>query len=95
MARKYELTIILSPDTEEDEEKAVLSRIKELIETNNGEVIEVDRWGKRKLAYEINDFTEGIYNLVKFTGETNFITELERVVRLLNPVIRCLVINVE
>ena len=87
---KYEVLYVLNPNLTEEETQAVVEKFKTLIE-QNGTVDEMDEWGKRKLAYEINYLTEGYYVLVKFTSGPEFPAELDRVLGITDGVIRSLV----
>ena len=84
---KYETIFVLDSTKTEDE-------IKSLIEAN-GEIESVDEWGKRRLAYPINDLTEGYYVLINFKSGTDFPAELERVYGITEGVIRDIVIKSE
>ena len=87
---KYEVLYVLNPNLSEEETQGVVEKFKTLIE-QNGTVDEMDEWGKRKLAYEINYLTEGYYVLVKFTSGPEFPAELDRVLGITDGVIRSLV----
>ena len=87
---KYEVLYILNPNLTEEETQGIVEKFKTLIE-QNGTVDEMDEWGKRKLAYEINYLTEGYYVLVKFTSGPEFPAELDRVLGITDGVIRSLV----
>ena len=86
----YELLYIIDAAKTEEEIAALVERFKTLIE-QNGTIDEMDVWGKRKLAYEINYLTEGYYVLVKFTSGPAFPAELDRVMGITDSVIRSLV----
>ena len=88
---KYEVLYILNPNLTEEETQGIVEKFKTLIE-QNGTVDEMDEWGKRKLAYEINYLSEGYYVLVKFTSGPEFPAELDRVLGITDGVIRSLVI---
>ena len=75
---KYEVLYVLNPNLSEEETQGVVEKFKTLIE-QNGTIDEMDEWGKRKLAYEINYLSEGYYVLVKFTSGPEFPAELDRV----------------
>lgn len=92
--RNYETVIILNPELNEEENKAVVEKFSGLISAN-GEVQKVDLWGKRKLAYLIEDFSEGYYVYAEFAAEPEFIKELERNYKISDAVIRYLVVNKE
>ncbi|MBQ5349967.1 MAG: 30S ribosomal protein S6 [Oscillospiraceae bacterium] len=87
---KYEVLYVLNPNLSEEETQGVVEKFKTLIE-QNGTIDEMDEWGKRKLAYEINYLTEGYYVLVKFTSGPEFPAELDRVLGITDGVIRSLV----
>ena len=87
---KYEVLYVLNPNLNEEETQAVVEKFKTLIE-QNGTVAEMEAWGKRKLAYEINYLSEGYYVLVKFTSGPEFPAELDRILGITDGVIRSLV----
>ena len=87
---KYEVLYVLNPNLSEEETAAVVEKFKTLIE-QNGTVDEIEEWGKRKLAYEINYLSEGYYVLVKFTSGPEFPAELDRILGITDGVIRSLV----
>lgn len=89
---KYETIFIINPNLGDDETVAVTEKFKSLI-AENGEVLKVDDWGKRKLAYEINDLREGHYVLIEFTADKSFVTELERKYRIDDSIMRSLVVK--
>jgi len=66
--RAYETLFILKPDLEEEAITAAIERLTTLIQNNNGTVEQVNRWGKKRLAYEIQDYREGYYTLILFHG---------------------------
>ena len=87
---KYEVLYALNPNLTEEETQAIVEKFKTLIE-QNGTVDEMEEWGKRKLAYEINYLTEGYYVLVKFTSGPELPAELDRILGITDGVIRSLV----
>ncbi len=90
VTEKYEVLYILNPNLSEEDTQAVVEKFKTLIE-QNGTVDEMEEWGKRKLAYEINHISEGYYVLVKFTSGPEFPAELSRILGITDSVIRSLV----
>lgn len=86
--REYEVMAIVDPDADEQQIGGVVDRITGILSERGGEVSSVDRWGRRKLAYEINRKSEGIYVLVKFKSEAAALTELDRVLTLADEVLR-------
>ncbi len=89
----YETMFIVSVTGGEEATAAVVAKFKALIEAN-GTIGEWNEWGKRKLAYPINDMTEGYYILVTFKSEPNFIAELQRLFNINENIMRSLVIKV-
>ena len=87
---KYEVLYVLNPNLTEEETQAIVEKFKTLIE-QNGTVDEMEEWGKRNLAYEINYLTEGYYVLVKFTSGPELPAELDRILGITDGVIRSLV----
>ena len=87
----YEVVIIFKPDLGEEATAALVERFKTLIE-QHGTVAEVDEWGKRHLAYPIDDITEGYYVLITFTADAAFPAELDRVMRINDNVMRSLIV---
>ena len=87
---KYEVMYIINPNFTEEQTAAVVEKFKALVEAN-GTLDELEEMGKRKLAYEINDMTEGNYVLVKFTSDPAFPAELDRVLGITDGVMRSLI----
>ena len=90
ISEKYEVLYVINPNLSEEETQGLVEKFKTLIE-QNGTIDEMDVWGKRKLAYEINYLSEGYYVLVKFTSGPAFPAELDRVMGITDSVIRSLV----
>lgn len=93
--RKYETIFILHPSLDEEAVKANVEKFKGVIENNGGEIENVDAWGKRKLAYEIQKVGEGHYTLINFNANPELLKELDRVFRITDSVIRHIIINSE
>ena len=87
----YEVVYILDPAMGEEAIAAMIEKFKTLVETQ-GTVTEVDEWGKRRLAYPINDLNEGYYVLVTFTAEPSLPAELDRVLKITEGVMRSMII---
>ena len=90
----YEMIVILKPNTEEALKKDVLQRLYDVI-NENGKLGEVDDWGIRKLAYEINHIKEGNYVLINFEADPSIIKELERRSQITDAIIKYLVVKKE
>jgi small subunit ribosomal protein S6 len=91
--RPYEIMVILDASLEEDAIRAVLDRATEVIRTNGGTPGRVDRWGKRRFAYELRHRWEGYYVLMDATSEPVAMDELDRLFHLADEVIRHKVIR--
>ncbi|MDI9490646.1 MAG: 30S ribosomal protein S6 [Clostridiaceae bacterium] len=94
MSKQYELLYVLNPSIGEDALESLSQRIQDLV-AGQGENLEVDVWGRRRLAYEIEDETEGYYVLINFNSEPDFPNEINRVLRITDNVLRYLVTAVE
>ncbi len=90
---KYEVTVILSAKLEEEARTAALEKVKAYISRYNGTVGEVEEWGKKKLAYEIQHQTEGFYYLINFEGDSETPNGVESELRIFEPVLRYLVVK--
>ena len=86
--RKYETIFIAHPDLVEDEVKGMIEKMKEVIENLNGELIKVEEWGRRKLAYKLKKLTKGYYILIRFLGNGQVLAEIERNLRLSDSVLK-------
>ncbi|MEA4888826.1 MAG: 30S ribosomal protein S6 [Clostridiaceae bacterium] len=94
MARKYELIYILNPAVGDEAVQATTEKIQALVESS-ATVDKIDVWGRRRLAYEINDQKEGFYVLIDFSAEAEFPKELERVLKITDGVLRYLVVRAD
>lgn len=92
--RKYEVVLMFYPDVEEETRVKTFDRLKNIIETH-GKIESVDEWGMRKLAYEIEYYTEAYYVLVNFEAEPATVKEFDRVAKILDPVMRHMVVAIE
>ena len=89
---KYETTFILEPGLDESRVNDEIERVSSWIRDLGGEILEVQRWGKRRLAYEINRKRDGIYTMVLYQGEGPLVKEVERRLRLNETVMRSLTV---
>jgi len=93
--RAYEVMIILEPSIEERIVENSLSRYLEIIRKDGGSVDKVDVWGRRRLAYEIDKFTEGIYTVVNLQAEPATVKEFDRQLTLNESILRTKVLRPE
>lgn len=92
---KYELMYIARPEVDEEKLNGIREKVQGFVSQNNGELIEQESLGKRRLAYLVNDYREGIYTVVTFHGHTDTVNELDRQLKLNDDVIRHMVINID
>jgi small subunit ribosomal protein S6 len=90
---KYELAVVVSAKIEDDARAEVVDKCKALIERFGGQITNVDDWGKKKLAYEIDKMNEAFYYFIQFDAEGTVPAELESRVRILDNVIRYLCVR--
>ena len=91
---KYEVLYIIDPAQGEEGIAALVEKFKAMVEAE-GTLTNIDEWGKRRMAYAINDLTEGYYVLMNMETNPAFPAELERVMKITDGILRCLVIAVE
>lgn len=91
--KAYELLFFVAPSIDEETRLAVMKRIDTAITVDNGTVDNVDNWGKRKLAYEVNGLTDGDYTLIDFHANPESIAELDRVLRITDAVERFMIVK--
>ena len=94
LSEKYEAIIVFSLKKTEDEIKALTAKFADLIKAN-GTLTNIDEWGKRKLAYEIQKMTEGFYYFVHFEAESTVPGEVEQRIRIMDNVLRYLCVKDE
>ena len=95
MTHQYELMVILSPEIDERTVAPSLDKFLKVITNDGGSIDKVDIWGKRRLAYEIQKKTEGIYAVVNFTASSDATKELDRQLNLSELVMRTKVLRAE
>ena len=88
----YEVVYIMDPALGDEAIAAMIEKFKTLVESQQGTVAEVDDWGKRRLAYPINDLNEGHYVLMSFTSEPDFPRELDRVLGITDGILRSMIV---
>ena len=91
---KYETMLITTATLDDEATAALVGQFKSLIEAN-GTIDSIAEWGKRRLAYPINDENEGIYTVINFTSEPDFPAELDRVYKITEGVMRSLIVAKE
>ena len=94
ISEKYEALYIINAQLGEDETKALVEKFKAMVEAE-GTLIAIDEWGKRRLAYLIDDMAEGYYVLMTFEAKPELPAELDRVMKITEGIMRCLITTVE
>lgn len=93
--REYEMITILAPETTSDDIKVIQRRVLELMERKEGRLISLENWGRRRLAYTVRKHRKGIYLYWRFLGHADLVGELERLMRMIEKVIRYMTILVD
>ncbi|MDC3417713.1 30S ribosomal protein S6 [Aquibacillus salsiterrae] len=86
--RNYEIMYIVRPNIEEEAQTALIERFNSILTDNGAEIGKVEEKGKKRLAYEINDFRDGYYVIIKFKGDENAINEFDRQAKFSDDIIR-------
>ena len=92
---KYELTVVVNAKIEDDVRVATVEKVKEYVARYGGTVTNVDEWGKKRVAYEIQKMKEGFYYFIQFEADATAPAEIERHVRIMENVIRYLCVRQE
>lgn len=92
---KYELAVIVSAKIEDDARAEVVEKVKALITRFGGNLIDVDEWGKRRFAYEIQKMKEGYYYFIHFESDSTVPAEVEERIRIMDNVLRYLCVRQE
>ncbi len=90
---KYELAVVVSAKIEDDERAAVVEKAKALVERFGGQITNVDDWGKKRLAYEVQKMKEAFYYFIQFDAESSVPAEIESRIRIMDNVIRYLCVR--
>lgn len=91
--KAYELLFFVAPSIDEETRAATMKRIETTIAEGEGVIDNVEDWGKRKLAFEIDNMTDGDYTLIDFHANPDNIAELDRVLRITDAVVRHMVVR--
>ena len=90
---RYELALVINGRLSDEERDSALETVKGIVERFNGKIGEVEDWGKKRLAYEIQKMHEGFYYFIHFEAESSAPVEIESRVRILEPVLRYLIVK--
>lgn len=91
--RNYECMIILDPTLETEAIDNAIARFSDVVAKNDGKVENVNKWGKRRLAYQIGQHTEGYYVVMTFQGEDTTVSEFDRILKIADDVIRHMIVR--
>lgn len=92
---KYELALVVNAKIEDEAREAVVEKAKQYVTRYGGTITEVEEWGKKRLAYEVQKMREGFYYFIHFEADTTCPAEVERHVRIMDNVMRYLIVKEE
>ena len=92
---KYELALVVNAKIEDEAREAVVEKVKSYVARYGGTVTEVEEWGKKRLAYEVQKMREGFYYFIQFEADATCPAEVERHVRIMDNVLRYLIVKKE
>ena len=92
---KYELALVVNAKIEDEAREAVVEKVKSYVARYGGTVTEVEEWGKKRLAYEVQKMREGFYYFIQFEADATCPAEVERHVRIMDNVMRYLIVKKE
>ncbi len=93
--RQYELVYVMNPEAVEEAVKGLHTQVEEIVTTGGGQIDKTDHWGRRRLAYEIERYKEGIYVLELFSGPGEIVGELDRRLKVADNILRFLIVRVD
>ncbi|WP_062107907.1 30S ribosomal protein S6 [Bacillus niameyensis] len=93
--KKYEVMYIIRPNIEDEAKQAVIERFDSILTSNGAEVIESKDWGKRRLAYEIEDFRDGFYRIIQTNATPEAVQEFDRLAKISDDIIRHIIVKDE
>ena len=90
---KYELTIVVNAKIEDEERLATVEKVKEYVTRFGGTITNIDEWGKKRLAYEVQHMKEAFYYFIQFDADANAPAEIESRIRIMDNVVRFLCVK--
>ena len=93
--REYELVLIINPELDETETDSLIESVKNNVESNGGEVLKVDPWGRKRLSFPIKRNSDGYYVLLIFNSEPAFVRELTNSLRVVESIFRHMIVQFE
>ncbi|MDY0409918.1 30S ribosomal protein S6 [Virgibacillus soli] len=91
--RKYEIMYIIRPDIEEEAQTSLIERFNNVLTDNGAEIEKVNEMGKKRLAYEINNYRDGYYVVINFSADVEAVNEFDRLAKFSNDIIRHIAIR--
>ena len=91
----YEVALIIRPEVEDEGQEAIIERLSQILIADGGQVANVEKWGRRRLAYPINKVDEGFYYFIQGQFSASVLSELERNVRLSESILRHMVLRTD
>lgn len=91
----YEVALIIRPEVEDEGQEAIIERLSQILIADGGQVANVEKWGRRRLAYPINKVEEGFYYFIQGQFSASVLSELERNVRLSESILRHMVLRTD
>lgn len=95
MMKKYEIMYIIRPNIEDEAKQAVVERFDNILTSEGAEIIESKDWGKRRLAYEIEEFRDGFYRLIHANANPEAVQEFDRLAKISGDIIRHMIVKEE
>lgn len=92
--KNYEAVVIFYPDVDDDTREGAIERLSSVI-NDGGSIEEIEEWGDRKFAYEIQDNNHGFYYLIKFSSDADTVNEFDRIAKIQESILRHMVINLD
>ncbi len=89
----YEMIVIINPELDDTAVEEILQKLKDVIARQSGEILKVDTWGRRKMAYELNKQSKGHYTLITFKAPPPTILEIEKLCKLIDLIIKFMVVK--
>jgi small subunit ribosomal protein S6 len=91
----YESAVIINATIEEEQIEAAIKRIEDIIRINGGEIVEIDKWGRKRLAYSVNKTKSGYYVIIRFQAPPELVSKLDRMYQLDEYIIRYLTVKLD
>ncbi len=91
--KKYEVLFLINPEISDDELQNTVNKLRSLIEAQQGEIVKMEDWGKRRLAYRVQKHSKGHYFLIHFNGNSAILSEIERFLRFNESIMKFIIVK--